>query len=198
MSLVRTFEYHVEAVTKKAAGLINSRYGLWFLGILSFVESSLLIPLITDPFMAAYILVHRGRAVVAVVVTTVTSLLGGLVAYITAAFVMDKIFEFLSPETIQVFNEMIVSVKEETFIMAFLGALTPIPFTLSALAAGVIKGDLLMFMLGALAGRAIRYSIVGYLTYRYGQPALELAKKNIALASVITFIIVGIYIWIKM
>jgi len=193
-----SFDKHVDAMTVKASGLISSRYGLWFLGLLSFVESSLVIPLITDPFMAAYILVHRGKVLVTVLVTTLTSVFGGFIAYVTAAFFIDLILVYLSPETVEIFNGMIENYRHETFALAFLGALTPIPFTLAALVAGTIKGNLLLFLLGALVGRFLRYGIVGYLTYKFGAPALVMARKNIGIFSIITIVVIGLYLWLKM
>jgi membrane protein YqaA with SNARE-associated domain len=196
--VIKRFDFHVKLMTEKASALIKSRYGLWFLGLLSFVESSLLIPLITDPFMVAYIIVHKTRAVTAVLVTTFSSLFGGFVAYLTAAFFIDLILGYLSPETVLYFNDMVKNFQHETFTLAFLGAVTPIPFTLSALAAGTIQGSLLLFMAGALAGRALRYGIVGYLAYRFGDRAVSLARKNLGLISILTFIVVAVYIFLKM
>lgn len=197
-NIISRFNYNTDVLTKKAAGLINSRFGLWFLGLLSFVESLLLIPLITDPFMAAYIMVHKDKAVRAVVVTTVTSMLGGLIAYITAAFFIDLIIGYLSADTIMLFNQMVSVIKEETFTLAFLGAVTPVPFTLTALAAGTIKGNLALFLLGALVGRALRYSLVGYFSYKFGHRAMELAQKNIIILSVVTVVVVAVYVFFKM
>lgn len=198
MFLLTELEVHTKRIADKAADLIKSRYGLWFLGLLSFVESTLLIPLITDPFMIAYILVHRTKAIAAVVVTTLASVFGGFVAYITASFFIDLIMGFMSPETVQAFNGMIVNFKDQTFLLAFLGALTPIPFTLAALASGAIKGNLLLFLLGTLLGRSIRYSVGGYLAYRFGDRAVDLAKKNIGIISIFTFLAVILYLWLKM
>ncbi len=198
MSLSKRFDRNIQNVTSKASELIKSRYGLWFLGLLSFVESTLLIPLITDPFMVAYILVHRSRTFTAVVVTIATSVLGALVAYITAAFFMDLIMVYLSAGTIQTFNSIVESFRNETFALAFLGAVTPIPFTLAALAAGMIKGNLLLFLAGALIGRTVRYGVVGYLTYRFGDQAVKLVKKNIVVLSILSVVLVGIYFVMKM
>jgi membrane protein YqaA with SNARE-associated domain len=192
------FNQNIEAVTKKASGLIDSRFGLWFLGLLSFVESALLIPIITDPFMAAYIMVHKTRVMAAVLVTTVTSVFGGFIAYITAAFMIDLVLNSLSPETTLAFYELIENYRNDTFILAFLGAVTPIPFTMTALVAGTIKGNLVLFLMGALVGRLLRYGIVGYLTYRFGEQTLSLARKNIGLTSIVTIILVAAYIWHKM
>lgn len=197
-NILSRFNNNTAALTSKASDLISSRFGLWFLGLLSFVESLLLIPLITDPFLAAYIIVRKEKAVRAVIVTTITSMFGALIAYITAAFFIDLIIDYLSYDTIQVFNQMTSVIKEETFTLAFIGAVTPIPFTLTALAAGAIKGNLLLFLLGAVIGRALRYSVVGYFSYKFGDRAMELAQKNIVILSVLTVIAVAIYVWFKM
>jgi len=191
------FNQNVEAMTRKASGLIDSRFGLWFLGLLSFVESALVIPIVTDPFMVAYIMVHRTRTMVAVLVTTLSSVFGGFVAYVTAAFMID-LMQKLSPETIAAFNQMIENYRDDTFILGLLGALTPIPFTITALVAGTIKGNLIFFLLGAFVGRLLRYGIVGYLTYRFGERVLGLARKNILLSSIVMIILIAIYIWYKM
>jgi len=191
------FNQNVEAMTRKASGLIDSRFGLWFLGLLSFVESALVIPIVTDPFMVAYIMVHRTRAMVAVLVTTLSSVFGGFVAYVTAAFMID-LMQKLSPGTIAAFNQMIENYRDDTFILGLLGALTPIPFTITALVAGTIKGNLIFFLLGAFVGRLLRYGVVGYLTYRFGERVLGLARKNIVFSSIVTIILIAIYTWYKM
>lgn len=198
MRATSTFDKHIEVITKKASNLIRSRYGLWFLGLLSFVESALLIPIVTDPFMVAYILVHRARSFAAVVVTTLSSIFGGFIAYITAAFFIDLVLKYLSPESVQTFYEIVESFHNETFALAFLGAVTPIPFTLTALAAGAIKGSLILFLVGALAGRVLRYGLIGYLTHKFGAQALDLVKQNIKIVSFITVVAVVVYVWLKM
>lgn len=184
----------LENVTKESRGLLGSKYGLWFLGLLSFVESMLMVPIITDPFMVAYILLHRKRVVVAVLVTTITSVLGGLGAYITASFFIDLAFKFMTEEAIGEFYDLMEHFRDSTFVLGFLGALTPIPFTTTALVAGAIKGSLILFLIGAFIGRIIRYGIAGYLTYRYGEDALRIVKKNIAPVSIIAVILAIVYI----
>ncbi len=191
-------EEEMKEVAKRSEGLLRSRFGLLFLGILSFAESMLLIPLITDPFLIAYIILHKKKAVTAVFVTTVTSILGGLGAYITAAFFIDTVLGYLSPESVVEFYSIVNQFRDSTFALGLLGAITPIPFTLTALAAGAIKGNLALFLLGVLIGRTIRYSIAGYLTYKFGEDAVRMVRKNIKFITLITFIIVAIYLWFTM
>jgi len=198
MRVFPDFKKQTEEVTSKASGVIRSRYGIWFLGLISFAESALLLPIITDPFMIAYILLHRTKSFLAVVVTTFTSVLGGFVAYITAAFFVDLITDYLSPATLQVFNEIIVKFDDEMFLLAFLGAVTPLPFTIAALAAGAINGNLFLFLLGSLLGRALRYGVVGYLVYKLGDQAMALVKRHILIISILSVVAAIIYILFKM
>lgn len=199
MALLSTkHDKNMEEVTQQSKGLLGSRFGLWFLGILSFVESTLLVPLITDPFMMAYIVLHRDRVVAAVVVTIVTSIFGGLIAYITAAYFIEMALGFLSPESVKQFYDMADRFRDSTFALGLVGAITPAPFTLTALAAGAIKGNLLLFLLGVLLGRSIRYITAGYLTYKYGRGAIKMVKKNIYPITIVTIFVVIIYLWLTL
>ncbi|MEZ4103819.1 MAG: VTT domain-containing protein [Candidatus Paceibacterota bacterium] len=188
----------MKEVTKRSRGLLGSRYGLWFLGIVSFVESVLLIPLITDPFLVAYIILHRKRVVTAVIVTTFTSIIGGVIAYVTATFFIDVILGFLSSDSVGQFYNIVERFRDSTFALGLVGAITPVPFTLAALAAGAIKGNLILFLIGVFIGRSIRYGIAGYLTYKYGEDAVRIARGNIYPITIITLIVVAVYLWLTL
>jgi membrane protein YqaA with SNARE-associated domain len=186
----------LEEATEKAGGLLRSRFGLWFLALLSFAESALLIPIITDPFMVAYMLFNRTKILLGTIVTIASSVVGGVAAFVTAAYFIDFVLRYLSPEAVGVFNDLIARFAGETFMLAFIGALTP--YTLSALAAGTLKGSLIAFIFGSIVGRTIRYGIVAYLTHKFGDQALRLARKHLTIATIITFILLILYIAHKM
>lgn len=186
----------MEEISKSSGGMFRSRFGLWFLGIISFAESMLFAPIVTDPFMVAYILFNRARTFVAVMVTTLTSVAGGVMAYLIAVYFIDLAFNYLSPDAVAQFTELSTKYGDSVFVLAFLGALTPIPYTLTAVVAGAIKGNLLLFILGSFIGRAIRYGIVGYLAYRFGEEAMKIVRGNIKLITVVAFILAGIYLFL--
>lgn len=192
---ITRFEYHVLRITKQISVLLGMRYGIWILGIISFVESALLLPIITDPFLVAYILAHRTHAVRAVIITTTTSIFGGFIAFITAAFFLELIMQWTSDSTTTQFYQLVAQIQDSTFVLAFLGAVTPIPFTLVALAAGAIKGNLVLFLLGGLVGRLLRYGVVGFLTYKFGEKAVSIVKERITLITILTFIACGLYFY---
>jgi len=181
--------------TERSEGLLRSRYGLLFLGIVSFAEAMLLVPIITDPFLVAYIVLNRSKAVLAVVVTTITSIMGGLGAYVLAAYFIDIALGFLSPESVVEFHAIAERFSDSTFALGLIGAITPVPFTLAALVAGTIKGNLLLFLFGVLLGRSFRYGVAGYLAYKFGDHALKIARGNIKIITIVTLILVSTYIW---
>lgn len=195
LSFSTYYERHLLALTTQVSALLRLRYGLWILGIISFVESAVLLPIVTDPFLVAYILAQRQRALAAIIVSTLTSVLGGFIAYITAAFFIDLLVPLLTPETLVTFYTMEAQFASGAFVLAFLGAITPVPFTLVALAAGALNGSLLLFLCGAFVGRGLRYSVVGYLTYQYGLAAAAIVKRNITSITIVTIIFFVLYLW---
>ncbi len=193
-SLLNLTERITNDVGRALGKLLGEKYGLIVLGVISYAESALPVPLITDPFMVAYIIAHRSRVVLGVMVTAITSVLGGLSAFLVAAFFIDTLIGYASPEILAEFNELATRYPSG-FLLGFLGALTPIPFTVASIAAGALQGNVFGFIVGALIGRIIRYGITGYLTYHFGKPALLLAQKNIKLVSVAAIVFALLYVW---
>ena len=191
------YQKEVTGIVQKSAQLLRSKYGLWVLAAITFIDSALAFPGPVDPFLAAYIIANRSRALLAVTVTVLTSVLGGVMLYIFAAFFTEQLLSFFSPESSAVFNQMVLAFDKGTFMLTFLGAFTPIPYGFVAIAAGALKGSLVMFIVGSITGRALRFGIVGYLTYFFGEKALTLAKNNLKLASIVAIGLVMLYVLYK-
>ena len=180
--LHKRIEMCIEAAAKRTGNALRSSYSLWGLAALSFIESALVIPIITDPFLVAYILANRTRAFVAVLVTTVTSVIGGIVAYVLAVAFYEFIAAYyLVGQNADVFFSIIHAFKDNTFVLTLVGALTPIPYTIVALVIGFSKGSLVLFILASMIGRGARYAVIGFFTYRFGEDALRFAQKRILL-----------------
>lgn len=181
-----------------AAALMRSRYGLTFLGIISFLESFLPLPILTDPFLVAAIMANRSKVVFLILVTTVTSVLGGFMAYLMAVLFRDILLALLSPELIAILTSFVTGESQDTFVLTIIGAVTPIPYTIIAYAVAMINGSPLIFVIGSVVGRLFRYGIVGWCTYQFGSLALEYAKRSIILTSVVIFAAAAVYVWLKM
>lgn len=190
-----SYEKQLEVITGHLVALLSTRYNLWVLGVISFAESALPVPIITDPFMVAYIMVERGKVIRGVLVTTITSVLGGLAAFLVAALGSDLFLRFAPDSTVTQFNALVATYADSASMLGFLGALTPIPFTLAAVVAGTLQANVFLFIIGAFIGRLIRYGLTGYLAHRFGTVALAMAKRHAFSISIIAVLAALLYLF---
>lgn len=185
------YDKEVSSLVEKAGTLLRSKYGLWFLGIVTFADSALGLPFAMDPFMAAYMVANRSKALWGYVVTVVASVLGGVFIYFFSTYFIDQILNLFSPSMIRGFNQVSATADDGAFLFAFLGSFSPLPYTLIAIVAGSLKINLFMFIAGSLLGRTIRFGVVAYFVYSFGERAVEVAKRNVVLISLIFFLLLG-------
>jgi membrane protein YqaA with SNARE-associated domain len=196
--LIDPIETRVEEAAEKARGLLRSRYGLWALASISFFESALLVPILTDPFLVAYILADRHSAKKGVIVTTIASMLGGIFAYLVALSFYEFIAEQYLVGTVgEQFYTIVDGFKEGTFALTILGAVTPVPYTLVAMAAGFVHGSFIAFCIASFLGRGFRYGVVGWLTHRFGNKALVIARENLLYVTIVFFVGAFLYMYLK-
>lgn len=189
-----------EPVPKKIAkiqSLVRSDFGTTSVFLISFVESLLPLPILTEPFLVAAILMDRTRAFRFVFLTTLGSVFGGVLAYIVAAYFKDALFSLLSDDIVSTIHSFVFE-GADTFVLTIIGAITPVPYTVVAWAVALSGGNLLIFILASIIGRGIRYSIVGWCTYTFGPMALRYARRSILFTSLIIFVLVAVYVWLKM
>ncbi len=184
------YDKEVNSLVKKAGALLRSKYGLWFLGILTFADSALGLPFSMDPFMVAYMAANRAKALWGYVITVLASVLGGIVAYLLAAFFINQILNLFTPEMTYGFHHLVRLVDKGAFLFSFLGSFSPVPYTLVAITAGALKVNFLLFVVASFLGRAIRFGVVAYVVHFFGPRAVEIAKRNVLLVSgVLVFLV---------
>jgi membrane protein YqaA with SNARE-associated domain len=182
----------------QARQVVSGKAGLYVLSIISFVESALPIPLITDPFLVAAILADRANAARLVIYTTVASVVGGLLAYLAVYYFFDAVLLWMTPQMVTEFQSLTEGAEGGIFMITILGAITPIPYTLVAFVVGALKGSLLLFLLASVLGRGVRYIVVGYCSYRFGPLALRYITKYIRWLSIGLLLLAALYFILKM
>ena len=169
----------LKSVGKHGAKWLRSKYAAGFLALISLIESSFA-PILVDPFLIALILARRNCWVYYTIITIIFSVLGGLLAYALGIFFFDTIgerfitFYALEDELATITN----SVNDNAFVFVLLGALTPIPYKLVAIASGLLQVDLLTFVVASIFGRSLRMALVGYITYLIGPKVIALVQKR--------------------
>ena len=148
-------------------------YGTWALAILAFAEASFF-PIPPDPLLMALCLGAISRSLRFAAITTVASVLGGVLGYALGAGAWHLLAGFffsyvpgVTPEAFQGVQELYVRYD---FWAVFLAGLTPIPYKVFTLSAGVFAINFPVFLLASVLSRGLRFFLVAGLIYRFGAP----------------------------
>ena len=151
---------------------VGHRHAPWYLGVLSFAESSFF-PIPPDVMLAPMALAKPEHAWRFALLTTLTSVLGGILGYIIGLF----LFELVEPLLHQLgYWDGYLAAKmwfdEWGFWAIFLAGFSPIPYKVFTIAAGTISMALLPFVLASVIGRGARFFLVAGLM-RWGGARME-------------------------
>lgn len=132
----------------------------WYLGGLSFAESSFF-PVPPDVMLAPMSLAQPRRAWEFALLTTVTSVLGGVFGYLIGLFAFDLVEPLLQdagyyPRYLQAKSWF----DEWGFWAILLAGFSPIPYKVFTITAGVITMAFLPFVLASVVGRGARFFLV--------------------------------------
>jgi membrane protein YqaA with SNARE-associated domain len=129
-------------------------------------------------------------------IATIFSVLGGLVGYVLGVFFLDVsmvIIEFYGYEE-KVYEIQNKISSKGGFIfwvgVMFLAGFTPLPFKLFTIASGIVGFNIVVFFFICLFTRGLRFFIVSYLTYLFGNKFRNFIEKKGAL----WFTVVGVFI----
>ena len=175
---------------KQRADSWQARLGLYLFSALE----SVVIPVPTDPLLAACVYAAPKRWWQIALLTAIYSVIGGSLGWVIGWFFGDFInflltnnmLPFLSSEK---FNDVTDGFSNHGLLFVLLGAFTPLPFKLVTITAGLFKFNFALFFLSALFGRSIRFLLVAGLIKYHGH-----LKIFLILSCMIGFVITLSYI----
>ena len=170
--------------------LASSDRAPWALGVVSFIESSFF-PIPPDVMLIPMVLSRREKAWWYATIATVTSVLGGILGYAIGYYAYQTvglpILEFYGKaHALDSFISFVHTYGVEAVIIK---GMTPIPFKVVTIAAGVAKMDLLAFIGASIIARAMRFYLVAGLLYFFGQPIREFIERRLTLVTTV-FVVV--------
>ena len=132
----------------------------WYLGGLSFMESSFF-PIPPDVMLAPMSMAQPRRAWWFALITTVTSVLGGLLGYAIGHFALDALLPWLQDSRYwPAYQASMVWFEEWGVWAVFIAGFSPIPYKVFTIAAGALSMALLPFTLASVIGRGARFFLV--------------------------------------
>jgi membrane protein YqaA with SNARE-associated domain len=172
-------------------GWADTKYGVPALAIVSFAESSFF-PVPPDPLLMALSLGKPKRAFWYALVCSVMSVLGGIFGYfigwalwgLMSSFFLTYVF---SPEAF----DFVRAQYEQNAFLAILGAaITPIPYKVFTVTAGVFHINLLYLILASAIGRSVRFFLEAGLVYFFGEQIRYFIDKYFNLLVTLFFILI--------
>lgn len=169
----------------------DTRYGVPALAVISFAESSFF-PIPPDPLLMALSLGKPKKAFWYAIVSTIMSVLGGIAGYFIGWALWDMLSGFFfayvfSPESF----DYVGSLYKQNAFLAILGAaITPIPYKVFTVTAGVFHVNLLYLIVASALGRSSRFFIEAGLIYFFGERIRSFIDKYFNLLLTVFFILI--------
>jgi len=178
-----------------------------FLAIVSFIESSFF-PIPPDVMIVPMVIAKKNDYLKIFLIATLFSTLGGLLGYFIGSYFLDvgmSVVEFYD------YEDKVLSLKTNLTMgtglyiwlaTLFLAGFTPLPFKVFTITSGMIGFNLFIFLFICLISRGLRFFLVSYLSFKFGDRfnkfmQTEAAKWFTILGILIVVIVGAIYFVIK-
>ncbi len=190
---------------KKCLELATHKSSNFYLGLVSFVESSFF-PIPPDAMIIPMVIAKKKEYLKIFLIASIFSVLGGIFGYLIGYLFFDLamyLIEFYGYQN-KVEN-LKLSMSQGSGLLAwlsilFLAGFTPLPYKAFTISSGLIAFNLPIFIIVSLISRSLRFFIVAYLSYRFGELFTDYMEKHgskwftiIGIIIVIIFIIIYLF-----
>ena len=172
-----------QSLYKKCLNLAAHKSSNLYLGIVSFTESSFF-PIPPDVMIIPMVIAKKKEYFKIFLIASIFSVLGGIFGYLLGYLFYDlaiHVIEFYGYEN-KVEN-LKTSLSQGSGFFAwlsilFLAGFTPLPYKAFTIASGIVSFSLPVFIIVSLISRSLRFFIVAYLSYKFGDLFTEFMEKH--------------------
>ena len=196
-----------QTLYKKCLNLAAHKSSNFYLGLVSFIESSFF-PIPPDAMIIPMVIAKKKEFIKIFLIASIFSVLGGILGYLIGYLFSDfamYVIEFYNYED-KVKNLKLSMSEGSGFIawlsILFLAGFTPLPYKAFTIASGLIAFNLPVFIIISLISRSLRFFIVAFLSYKFGELFTEYMNKHgskwfTAIGIFIVIIFVFVYLVLK-
>ena len=168
--------------------LARHRHATPALGAIAFAESSVF-PIPPDVMLAPMVLARPDRAYFYASLCTAASVLGGLFGYLIGYFLEPVgLWLLAAMGKSEAFEASKAMFQQHGAWVILIKGLTPIPFKLITISAGIFKFNLALFIALCVLTRGMRFFLVAFVLKRWGAPMLAIVEKRLALFTVLLIV----------
>ena len=158
---------------QKSLQLAAHKSSKMFLAIISFMESSFF-PIPPDVMIVPMVIAKKNDYLKIFLIATFFSTFGGVLGYFIGLYFLDVgmgVVEFYG------YEDKVLSLKDDLtkgtglyiwLVTLFLAGFTPLPFKVFTITSGMIGFNLFIFFFICLISRGLRFFIVSYLSFKFG------------------------------
>ena len=152
------------------------------LAFFSFVESSFF-PIPPDVLLIPMVLADRTKWWRLALICTIASVLGALLGYAIGALA----FEFIGKPILEFYGALEKFDQIANWYNTYGGwgvlfaAVTPFPYKVLTIFSGATGLSLLTFVVVSVIGRSLRFFLVAFLLYKFGEPIRQFIEKRLNL-----------------
>ena len=168
---------------KKCLNLAAHKSSKYYLALVSFVESSFF-PIPPDVMVIPMVISKKNDFFKIFLIATSFSVLGGILGYLIGASFFElgmQIMSFYGYEEKLTYlkNNLINSEGFYAWLgILFLAGFTPLPYKVFTIASGLIGFNILIFILISLISRGLRFFVISYLSYKFGDLFTQFMNKH--------------------
>ena len=168
---------------KKCLDLAAHKSSKYYLAVVSFIESSFF-PIPPDVMVIPMVIAKKADFFKIFLITTIFSVLGGLFGYLIGALFFDlgmQVLNFYGYENklINLKNELTSSEGFYAWLsILFLAGFTPLPYKVFTISSGLIGFNIIVFVFISLVSRGLRFFIISYLSYKFGDLFTQFMNKH--------------------
>ena len=172
-----------KSLYKKCLNLAAHKSSNLYLSIVSFTESSFF-PIPPDVMIIPMVIAKKKEYFKIFLIASIFSVLGGIFGYLLGYLFYDlaiHIIEFYGYENNV--ESLKTSLSQGSGFFAwlsilFLAGFTPLPYKAFTIASGIVGFSLPVFIVVSLISRSLRFFIVAYLSYKFGDLFTEFMEKH--------------------
>lgn len=196
--MLNYFKIRIDKIKNSLMRNVSGPNAKWWLSAISFSESSFF-PIPPDFYLMPVVAKNRDKWLYFALITTISSVLGGLLGYFIGAVFFETIGKWLvslyhlekEVETVGVFF------NQNAFLSIFTAAFTPIPYKVFTISAGLFKLNIFVFTLASILGRGLRFFAVAYIMKLFGEKISNAVIKYFNTFTTIFAIIIVLFIFYK-
>ena len=196
-----------QTLYKKCLELAAHRNSNVYLGVVSFIESSFF-PIPPDAMIIPMVIAKKKEYLKIFLIASIFSVLGGIFGYLIGYLFFDfaiYVIDFYGYQD-KVENLKLSMSQGSGFLawlsVLFLAGFTPLPYKAFTISSGLIAFNLPVFIFVSLISRSLRFFIVAYLSYKFGELFTEYMEKHgskwfTIIGIIIVILFIFIYLFLK-